>query len=242
MDNRFIRTEMLIGSENIEKLKKSKVIVFGIGGVGGYVCESLARAGVGNFIIVDNDTISISNINRQIIALESTIGLYKTDVMKKRIYDINPDINVKIYNKFYLGEHDNYIIDNDCNYIIDAIDTVTAKINIVVAAKKMSIPIISSMGTGNKLNPLEFEIGDIYNTSVCPLAKVMRRELKVRGINSLKVLYSKEKPITQFFSEEDILKRGEKSIKRKTPASISFVPPVAGLIIASEVIKDLLNI
>ena len=242
MDNRFIRTEMLIGSEALEKLKKSKVAIFGIGGVGGYVCEALARAGVGNFILVDNDTVSISNINRQIIALENTIDRYKTEVMAERIKNINPYACVKIYNKFYLGEKDDNIIDADCNYIVDAVDTVTAKISLVMAGERMGIPVISSMGTGNKLDPTKFEITDIYKTSVCPLAKVMRKELKQRGIKKLKVLYSKEEPRKAFMTEEELGEKGEKTNKRVTPASISFVPPVAGLIIGGEVIKDLTGV
>ncbi len=242
MDNRFIRTEMLIGNEGLEKLKNSKVAVFGIGGVGGYVCEALARSGIGKFILVDNDTVSISNINRQIIALESTVGMYKTEAMAKRIKDINPNAEVKIYNKFYLGEEDDCIIDDDCNYIVDAVDTVTAKIALILAGERMGIPVISSMGTGNKLNPAMFEITDIYKTSVCPLAKVMRKELKTRGIKKLKVLYSKEEPIKASMSEEELLKKGENTNKRRTPASISFVPPVAGLMIGGEVIKDLAEV
>ena len=242
MDNRFLRTEMLIGTEALEKLKNSKVAIFGVGGVGGYVCESLARAGIGNFILVDNDTVSISNINRQIIALESTVGKYKTEVMAERIKNINPNANVKIYNKFFLGEEDEYIIDTDCDYIVDAIDTVTAKIALVLLGEKLGIPVISSMGTGNKLDPTRFEISDIYKTSICPLAKVMRKELKARGVKKLKVLYSKEQPREASMTESEILEKGEKTNKRRTPASISFVPPVAGLIIGGEVIKDLTGV
>lgn len=242
MDNRFLRTEMLIGTEALEKLKNSKVAIFGVGGVGGYVCESLARAGIGSFILVDNDTVSISNINRQIIALESSVGKYKTEVMAERIKNINPNANVKIYNKFFLGEEDEYIIDTDCDYIVDAIDTVTAKIALVLLGEKLGIPVISSMGTGNKLDPTRFEISDIYKTSICPLAKVMRKELKARGVKKLKVLYSKEQPREASMTESEILEKGEKTNKRRTPASISFVPPVAGLIIGGEVIKDLTGV
>ena len=242
MDNRFLRTEMLIGTEALEKLKNSKVAIFGVGGVGGYVCESLARAGIGSFILVDNDTVSIPNINRQIIALESTVGKYKTEVMAERIKNINPNANVKIYNKFFLGEEDEYIIDTDCDYIVDAIDTVTAKIALVLLGEKLGIPVISSMGTGNKLDPTRFEISDIYKTSICPLAKVMRKELKARGVKKLKVLYSKEQPREASMTESEILEKGEKTNKRRTPASVSFVPPVAGLIIGGEVIKDLTGV
>ncbi|MGL4790218.1 MAG: tRNA threonylcarbamoyladenosine dehydratase [Anaerotignaceae bacterium] len=239
--NRFIRTEMIIGSEGLDILKNSKVIIFGVGGVGGYICEALARAGVGNLTLVDNDVVSKSNINRQIIALNSTIGRYKTEVMKERILDINPDCVVKTHNIFYLPESEG-IIEGDTNYIVDAIDTVSGKIQLVLDAKAKNIPIISSMGTGNKLNPTQLTVTDIYKTSVCPLAKVMRKELKDRGIKKLKVVYSKEQPLTGKMSEEDLNKRGETSNKRRTPGSISFVPPVAGLIIASEVVKDLLEV
>ncbi len=220
----FARTEMLIGKEAIEKLNNSKVAIFGVGGVGSYVVEALARAGIGNFILVDNDEVSITNINRQLIALHSTLGRSKVDVAKERIMDINPEAKVTIYKEFFMPSTVG-IIDDKLSYIVDAIDTVTAKIELVERANKYNIPIISSMGTGNKLDPTKFEITDINKTSVCPLAKVMRKELKQRGIKKLKVLYSKEEP-----------KKGQ-----TPPASISFVPSVAGLIIASEVIKDLIK-
>ena len=224
MDNRFSRTELLIGKEAIEKLNKSKVAVFGIGGVGSYVVEGLARAGVGSFILVDKDEVDITNINRQIIATTKTIGRPKVEVAKERILEINPEARVEIYQEFFLPETKG-ILDESIDYIVDAVDTVTAKIELIVRANKLNIPIISSMGTGNKLDPSKFEVTDIYKTSVCPLAKVMRKELKIRGIKKLKVVYSKEEPIKQ---EE-----------RGVPASISFVPSVAGLIIAGEVIKNL---
>lgn len=224
MDNRFSRTELLIGKEAIEKLNKSKVAVFGIGGVGSYVVEGLARAGVGSFILVDKDEVDITNINRQIIATTKTVGRPKVEVAKKRILEINPEAKVEIYQEFFLPETKG-ILDESIDYIVDAVDTVTAKIELIVRANKLNIPIISSMGTGNKLDPSKFEVTDIYKTSVCPLAKVMRKELKIRGIKKLKVVYSKEEPIKQ---EE-----------RGVPASISFVPSVAGLIIAGEVIKNL---
>lgn len=224
MDNRFSRTELLIGKESIEKLNKSKVAVFGIGGVGSYVVEGLARAGVGSFILVDKDEVDITNINRQIIATTKTVGRPKVEVAKKRILEINPEAKVEIYQEFFMPETKG-ILDESIDYIVDAVDTVTAKIELIVRANKLNIPIISSMGTGNKLDPTQFEVTDIYKTSVCPLAKVMRKELKIRDIKKLKVVYSKEEPIKQ---EE-----------RGVPASISFVPSVAGLIIAGEVIKDL---
>lgn len=224
MDNRFSRTELLIGKEAIKKLNKSKVAVFGIGGVGSYVVEGLARAGIGNFILVDKDEVDITNINRQIIATTKTVGKSKVEVSKERILEINPEAKVKIYQEFFMPETEG-ILDDSIDYIVDAVDTVTAKIELVVRANKLNIPIISSMGTGNKLDPTAFEVADIYKTSVCPLAKVMRKELKARGIKKLKVVYSKEEPIKQE--------------ARGVPASISFVPSVAGLIIAGEVIKDL---
>lgn len=227
----FSRLEMMIGLENLNKLKTKKVIVFGIGGVGGYVVEALTRSAIGRIDIVDSDKISSSNINRQIIALNSTIGQYKTEVMKKRMLDINSEINVETYNIFFLPDNQDEIDFSKYDYIIDAIDTIKAKIALVECAKKYDIPIISSMGTGNKLNPSMLEVSDIYKTSVCPLARVMRQELKRRNIDKLKVVYSKEIPIKN------------KNIDGKNiPSSNSFVPSVAGLIIASEVVKDLLNI
>ncbi len=227
MENQFSRTESLIGSIALEKLKKSHIAIFGIGGVGGYATEALARAGIENIDIIDNDVISVTNINRQIIALHSTIGKAKTEAMKDRLIDINPNIKVNIFNTFYLPEN-SYLFDfSKYDYIIDAVDTVTAKIELIMKANETNTPIISSMGTGNKLNPALFEVSDIYKTSICPLAKVMRYELKKRGIKKLKVVYSKEQPLKV---------NGE-----RTPSSISFVPPTAGLIIASEVIKDIIN-
>lgn len=227
----FSRLEMMIGLENLNKLKTKKVIVFGIGGVGGYVVEALTRSAIGRIDIVDSDKISSSNINRQIIALNSTIGQYKTEVMKKRMLDINSEINVETYNIFFLPDNQDEIDFSKYDYIIDAIDTIKAKIALVECAKKYDIPVISSMGTGNKLNPSMLEVSDIYKTSVCPLARVMRQELKKRNIDKLKVVYSKEIPIKN------------KNIDGKNiPSSNSFVPSVAGLIIASEVVKDLLNI
>ena len=231
--NQFSRTELLIGKEGIEKLQNAKVAVFGIGGVGSFVVEGLARAGIGSFILVDKDTVDITNLNRQIIATHKTIDRPKVEVAKERILEINPNKKVEMYQEFFMPES-REILDNTVNYIVDSVDTVTAKIELVVRANKLNIPIISSMGTGNKLDPTRFEVTDIYKTSVCPLAKVMRKELKNRGIEKLKVVYSKEEPI----------KSGEipENSNKPVPGSISFVPSVAGLIIAGEVIKDIINI
>ena len=239
MLNQFSRTELLIWIEGIEKLNKSKVAVFGLGGVGSYVVEGLARAGIGNFILVDNDKVDLTNINRQIIATHKTIGIPKVEVARNRILDINPDAKVEIYQEFFMPDSKE-ILDNTVNYVVDAVDTVTAKIEIVVRAKKLNIPIISSMGTGNKLDPTKFEVTDIYKTSICPLAKVMRKELKARGIDNLKVVYSKEKAIKPGSINELEIKE-ENKIKKQVPGSISFVPSVAGLIIAGEVIKDIID-
>ena len=228
MLNQFARTELLIGKDGVEKLKKSKIAIFGIGGVGSYVVEGLARTGVENFILVDNDVVDLTNINRQIIAMHSNIGEDKVEVAKKRILDINPNANIEIHKEFFLPESKE-IFDKSVNYIIDCVDTISAKIELVLRANKLNIPIISCMGTGNKLDPTKFEITDIFKTSVCPLAKVMRKELKNRGIKKLKVLYSKEEPIK--IKKEENCKAG----------SISFVPSVAGLIIAGAVIKDIIG-
>ncbi len=228
--NQFSRTELLIGKEGIEKLQKAKVAVFGIGGVGSFVVEGLARAGVENLILVDNDTVSLTNLNRQLIATHKTIGMSKVEVAKQRILEINPNAKVEIHQQLFMPETQG-ILDESIDYIVDCVDTVTAKIELVMRASKLNIPIISSMGTGNKLDPTRFEVTDIYKTSVCPLAKVMRKELKDRGIKRLKVVYSKEEPI-----------KPEKSLEEKVKAgSISFVPSVAGLIIAGEVIRDIIR-
>lgn len=231
MQNQFSRTELLIGKEGIEKLKNSRVAIFGLGGVGSYVLEACVRAGIGNFILVDKDEVDITNLNRQIIATRKTIGKPKVEVAKERILEINPEANVEIYQEFFMPETKG-ILDESIDYIVDAVDTVTAKIELVVRANKLNIPIISSMGTGNKLDPTRFEVTDIYKTSICPLAKVMRKELKTRGIKKLKVVYSKEEPIKRQANNE---------VRKQVPASISFVPSVAGLIIAGEVIKDILE-
>ncbi len=227
----FSRTELLIGKEKIEKLNKSKVEIFGIGGVGSYVVEGLARAGVGKFVLVDKDKVDITNLNRQIIATHKTVGKSKVEVCKQRILEINPNAEVEIYEEFFMPESEG-ILDETVDYIVDAIDNVTAKIELVMRANKLNIPIISSMGTGNKLDPTRFEVTDIYKTEVCPLAKVMRKELKARGIKKLKVVYSKEEPVKVIQKEEG---------KKQSPASISFVPSVAGLIIAGEVVKYLIS-
>lgn len=230
-ESAFCRTKILIGDEGLEKLKNAKVAVFGVGGVGSFVVEALARAGVGCFVLIDKDQVSLSNINRQLIATHETIEKLKVDVAKKRILSINPEAKVETFAEFFMPGNTN-ILNNSITYIVDAIDTVTAKIELVMQAQKLGIPIISSMGTGNKLNPCLFEITDIYKTQVCPLAKVMRKELKQRGVKHLKVLYSKEEPL-----KSGIIGENGKTI----PGSISFVPSVAGLIIAGEVIKDLLK-
>ena len=234
MPDQFSRTELLIGKEKIEKLHNAKVAIFGIGGVGTYVVEGLVRAGVGKFLLVDNDKISLTNLNRQLIATRKTIGKYKVDVEKERILEINPEAKVETYQEFFMPDSKE-ILDKTVDYIVDSVDTVTAKIELVVQAKKLKIPIISSMGTGNKLDPTKFEVTDIYKTSVCPLAKVMRKELKARNIEGLKVVYSKEEPIKL----EKIIDENE---KKHVPGSISFVPSVVGLIIASEVVKDIIKL
>ena len=249
MLNQFSRTELLIGKEAVEKLNQSKVAIFGIGGVGSFAVEALVRAGVQNFILVDDDKVCLTNLNRQIIATRKTVGKYKVEVAKERILEINPNANVEIYPEFFMPESKE-ILDKTVDYVIDSVDTVTAKIELVVRANKLNIPIISSMGTGNKLDPTKFEVTDIYKTSVCPLAKVMRKELRARGIEKLKVVYSKEEPIKLDTNMESSCKNGcicppetkrKCSIKNQVPGSISFVPSVAGLIIAGEVIKDIIN-
>lgn len=232
--NQFQRTEMLIGKDALNILKNSSVAVFGIGGVGSYVAESLARAGVGKLLLCDNDTVSVSNINRQIIALNSTVGKPKTSVMKERILDINPTAEVIEMQTFFSSENKDEFKLDGFSYIVDAIDTVSSKLTLIKMAKEKNIPIISSMGTGNKLNPTLFEVTDIYKTSVCPLARVMRKELKICGIDSLKVLYSKEIP--------QKLDNTPEENGRHIPGSISFVPSSAGLIIAGEVICDICKI
>ena len=233
----FSRTELLIGEERLKKLREASVMVFGVGGVGSHCIEALARSGVGKLTLIDNDTVSVTNINRQSIAYHSTVGRYKTEVMKERIKDISPDIVVETYEMFVLPENIRELFDRTGrpDYIIDAIDTVSAKVALVQLARERKIPVISSMGTGNKLHGELFEIADISETSVCPLCRVMRKELKNRGILHLKVLYSKEKPVDTAGRST-----GEHTgVRRSVPGSISFVPPVAGLLIAGEVLRDL---
>ena len=225
MNEQFSRTAQLIGEENVKNLFFKHVIVFGCGGVGGFVVEALARSGIGKISLVDNDSVNTSNINRKIIALHSTVGKQKVDVLKNRILDINPNCQVFTFNTFFLPENSHSFDFSQYDYVVDAVDTVTAKIEIIKKSKDANVPIISSMGTGNKLNPLAFKVADISKTNVCPLARVMRNELKKRGISKVKCVYSEELPV----------------IQTQTPASIAFVPSVAGLLIASEVIKDLMK-
>lgn len=229
MKEEFSRTALLIGEDNIDVLKDKRVAVFGVGGVGGYVCEALARSGIYNIDLIDNDTVALSNINRQIIATHSTVGKDKVDVMKDRILDINPDANVITHKCFFLPENADEFDFSKYSYVVDAVDTITAKIEIIMRAKAAGVPVISSMGAGNKLDATAFLVTDIYKTNVCPLAKVMRKELKNRGVKDLKVVYSEEKPIKN-------TALGERKV---VPGSIAFVPSVVGLIIAGEVIKDL---
>ena len=244
MSERFSRTEMLLGTDAMEQLKKVHVAVFGVGGVGGYTAEALVRSGIGRITLVDSDTVAESNINRQIIATTKTIGRFKTEVMKERALEINPDIVVEERKCFFLPENASEFDFTQYNYVVDAVDTVTAKLAIAEAAKQANVPVISCMGAGNKLNPGAFEITDLYKTSVCPLAKVMRRECKARGIKTLKVLYSKEEALTPGtisisgeMKSEEIGQR-----RRSTPGSVAFVPSVAGLMIAGEVIRDLTGV
>lgn len=235
------RTALLVGLDGIERLRKAKVAVFGIGGVGGFTAEALARSGVGHFLLVDNDTVSVSNINRQIIADHTTIGRYKTQVMKERILSINPEAAVECRECFFLPENADTFSFTGYDYIVDAVDTVSAKLELAVQAQAAGVPIISSMGAGNKLDPTKFTVTDIYKTSVCPLARVMRRELKARGIKKLKVVYSTEearKPDEQVLGLLTEM-NAQETTKRQVPGSISFVPSVAGLIAAGEVIRDI---
>lgn len=244
--NQFSRTELLLGSEGMERLKNARVAVFGVGGVGGHVVEALARSGVGTLDLIDNDQVALSNINRQIIATMDTIGQYKVDAAKARVLSINPEAIVHVYKTFYLPETASQFDFTQYDYVVDAIDTVTGKIGLVMQAEAAGVPIISSMGAGNKLDPTAFMVADIYKTSVCPLAKVMRRELKKRGVKRLKVVYSQEEALTPLpiVGDESQMIMTENgavpSKRRQTPGSTAFVPSVAGLIIAGEVIKDLI--
>lgn len=261
MSEQFSRTQLLLGKDSMKRLSDARVAVFGVGGVGGYVVEALVRSGIGAIDLIDNDKVCLTNLNRQIIALRSTVGQYKVDAMRDRILDINPDCKVEVYKCFYLPETQEQFDFTQYDYVVDAVDTVTAKIALVMQANEANVPIISSMGAGNKLNPAEFEVADIYKTSVCPLAKVMRRELKKRGVKNLKVVYSKEEALTpivelsencdnsnQNENNEDSIAGFEvgqefkAARRRSTPGSNAFVPSVAGLIIASEVIKDLAGV
>lgn len=238
MLNQFSKTQLLIGKNALDILQKSHVAIFGIGGVGGFVVEALARSGIGEFDLIDNDKVCLTNLNRQIIATRSTVGKYKVEVMKERILDINPDAKVNTFNCFYLPETKNQFDFKNYDYVVDAVDTVTAKIQLILQAKQADTKIISCMGAGNKLDPTKFEVADISKTSVCPLARVMRQECKKRGIKDVKVIYSKEKPIRPL---EDMSISCEDTQRRSIPGSIAFVPSVAGLIIASEVVKDLIK-
>lgn len=248
MLTQFSRTELLLGKEGMERLKNARVAVFGVGGVGGYVCEALVRSGVGSFDLIDDDKVCLTNLNRQIIAARSTVGQYKVDVMKERMLDINPDVQVETYKCFFLPENADDFPFAEYDYVVDAVDTVTAKIELVMKCQSMGVPIISSMGAGNKLDASAFQVADIYKTKMCPLAKVMRRELKKRGVKKLKVVYSEEKP-TKPIEDMAISCRthcicppgaAHKCTERRDiPGSVAFVPSVAGLIVAGEVVKDL---
>ncbi len=240
MTDRFSRTELIFGKDAMKRLSKARVAVFGIGGVGGYAVEALARSGIGELDLIDNDIVSVSNINRQIIALESTVGMYKTDAAKARIADINPDCNVNVYRTFFMPDTSYQFDFSVYDYVIDAIDTVTGKIEIIMKAQSAGVPVISSMGAGNKTDPASFKVADIYSTSVCPLARAMRQQLKKRGVKKLKVVYS---------TEQSIIPKTDASVneelppgRRSVPGSNAFVPSVAGLIIAGEVIKDIAGI
>ena len=248
MLNQFSRTQLLIGKDNMDRLKNARVAVFGIGGVGGYTVEALARSGVGTLDLIDDDKVCLTNLNRQILATRKTIGKYKVDVAKERILDINPDAVVNTYKTFFMPDTAEQFDFSQYDYVVDAIDTVTGKIQLVMQAQESGVPIISSMGAGNKMDAAAFEVADIYKTSVCPLAKVMRRELKKRGVKKLKVVYSKEKPLTPIDDMEISCKNHcvcplgtERSCtqRRQIPGSNAFVPSVVGLIIAGEIIKDL---
>lgn len=251
MLNQFSRTQLLLGESAMQELANKRVAVFGIGGVGGYACEALVRSGIGAFDLIDDDKVCLTNLNRQIIATRKTVGKYKTEVMKERMLEINPNVDVRIHNCFFLPENADKFPFDEYDYIIDAVDTVTAKISIIMKANELGIPVISSMGAGNKLDPTAFMVADIYKTRVCPLAKVMRRELKKRGIKKLKVVYSQEKP-TRPIEDMSISCRShcicppgaahKCTERRDIPGSTAFVPSVVGLIIAGEVIKDLARV
>lgn len=251
MLNQFSRTELLIGKEGMQRLQDARVAIFGIGGVGGYTVEALARSGVGTLDLIDDDKVCLTNINRQIYATRKTVGKYKVDVAKERILEINPEAKVNIYKTFYLPDTAEQFDFSQYDYVVDAIDTVSGKLQLVVQAEQAGVPVISSMGAGNKMDPTAFRVADIYKTSVCPLAKVMRRELKKRGINHLKVVYSQEKPLVPIEDTEISCKTNciclpgtERTCaqRRQVPGSNAFVPSVVGLIIAGEVVKDLIAV
>lgn len=235
--NEFSRTGLLVGTAALDKLSRAKVAVFGVGGVGGYVVEALARSGVGSLVLIDNDTVSLTNINRQIIALHSTIGRYKTEVMRERILDINPKAQVELHTCFFLPENADKFDFSTYDYVVDAVDTVTAKLEIIMRAKAAGVPVISAMGAGNKLDATQFVVTDIYKTRMCPLAKVMRKELKNRGVKDLKVVYSTEPALKPVVPQGE---EAEETGKRTTPGSIAYVPSVAGLLLAGEVINDII--
>ena len=249
MLNQFSRTELLLGKDNMERLANARVAVFGVGGVGGYTVEALARSGVGTLDLIDDDKVCLTNINRQILATRSTVGKYKVDVARDRILDINPHAVVNTYKTFYMPDNAEQFDFTQYDYVVDAVDTVTAKLEIIMRAKEAGVPVISCMGAGNKLDPTQFHVADIYKTTMCPLAKVMRRELKKRGVKKLKVVYSTENPVKPLENMENSCKTGcvcppgtthKCTDRRAIPGSISFVPSVAGLILAGEVIKDLI--
>jgi tRNA A37 threonylcarbamoyladenosine dehydratase len=247
MDEAFSRTGILIGSEGLARLASSRVAIFGLGGVGSWAAEGLARAGIGSFLLVDNDVVGLSNINRQVLALRSTVGRGKAEVMKERILEINPDARVEARQVFYSGETADELLVEGLSYAIDAIDTIASKLDLIMRASAKGIPMISAMGAGNKLDPTAFEVADIYDTSICPLARVIRRELRQRGLKGLKVVYSKEEPIEVDEAANPIKgvvvhphSHQKASVRRSMPGSVSFVPPVVGFIIAGEVVKDIL--
>ena len=248
MLNQFSRTQLLYGKEALEKLSKARVAVFGIGGVGGYVCEALVRSGIGAFDLIDDDKVCLTNLNRQIIATRKTVGRYKTEVMRERMLEINPDVDVRIHSCFFLPENAGSFDFESYDYVVDAVDTVTAKLEIILRAQEKNVPVISSMGAGNKVDPAGFRVADIYDTKICPLARVMRRELKRRGVKELKVVYSEEKPVRPL---EDMSISCQTNCicppgaehkcteRRDIPGSTAFVPSVAGLLIAGEIVNDL---
>ncbi len=242
MNEQFERTGLLVGEEAINKLQNSRVAVFGIGGVGGYVCEALVRSGVGHFDLIDKDTVSASNLNRQIIASYDTVGESKTEVMRRRMLSINPEADIRVYNSFFLPENSSSFPFEEFDYTVDAVDTVTAKIELILCSQRAGVPVISSMGTGNKLDPSRLRVSDIYSTSVCPLARVMRRELRKRGVKALKVVWSDEEPTLpekRISSVQD--DSAENTVRKDVPGSTAFVPGAAGLLIASAVIRDLIK-